>query len=129
MRPFRSIRGQASNKRGAGILRRCAKLDLGDEDLEELQRYAQYRKARHLYDLMPNPEPAGNGRTEMRSDYYRRMELRAQEVRVDYQLSPLRVGRADMNRIYRHQGIRIDRRHCRLKRLRGAYFNDQYGPR
>jgi Zn-dependent peptidase ImmA (M78 family) len=63
-----------------------------------------------------------------RAEYYRQMRLLAIKVRENYGLTTPRVLRSDMRRIYRDQGIRIDLWPYKMKKLRGAYFNDDDGP-
>lgn len=73
--------------------------------------------------------PVGNGRRRVtRTEYYSRMELLAGEVRDRFGLSPERVTKRDFARIFRAEGVRLDRRRGPFKRLRGAYFNDDLGP-
>jgi hypothetical protein len=59
-----------------------------------------------------------------RADYYRQMRALAVEVRSKYDFATPRVLRSDMRRIYREEGIRIDLWPYKMKKLRGAYFND-----
>lgn len=64
--------------------------------------------------------------------YYEKMKTLAREVRSQYGLTTPRVLRADLRRIYRDQGIKIDLwplPGCRtkFKKLRGAYFADDLG--
>lgn len=63
-----------------------------------------------------------------RADYYRQMRALAVEVRSKYDFATPRVLRSDMRRIYREEGIRIDLWPYKMKKLRGAYFNDDDGP-
>lgn len=63
-----------------------------------------------------------------RTEYYSRMEFLAGEVRDRFGLSPERVTKRDFARIFRAEGVRLDRWRGPLKRLRGAYFNDDLGP-
>lgn len=63
-----------------------------------------------------------------RSDYYRQMRNLALETRAKYALTSSRVLKSDMRRIYKDQGIHIDLWPYKLKKLRGAYFNDEGGP-
>lgn len=60
--------------------------------------------------------------------YYRQMRALAVEVRSKYDFATPRVLRSDMRRIYRAEGIRIDLWPYKMKKLRGAYFNDDDGP-
>jgi len=52
------------------------------------------------------------------------MRLLAGQVRGQYDLQTPRVLKSDLRRIYRDQGIHIDLWPYKLKKLRGAYFND-----
>jgi len=52
----------------------------------------------------------------------------ALETRAKYALTSPRVLKSDMRRIYKDQGIHIDLWPYKLKKLRGAYFNDEGGP-
>lgn len=63
-----------------------------------------------------------------RTEYYQRMKGLAGETRAKHGLNSCRVTRSDLRRIYKAEGIRIDKWPHRLKGLRGAYFNDQLGP-
>jgi Zn-dependent peptidase ImmA (M78 family) len=63
-----------------------------------------------------------------RSDYYEEMKLLARSIRGQYGLISPRVLRSDLRRIYRDRGIRIDLWPHKLRKLRGAYFNDDLGP-
>lgn len=75
------------------------------------------------------PRLVGNGRDRVtRTEYYSRMEFLAGEVRDRFGLSPERVTKRDFARIFRAEGVRLDRWRGPLKRLRGAYFNDDLGP-
>jgi len=56
------------------------------------------------------------------------MRVLALETRAKYALTTARVLKSDMRRIYKDQGIHIDLWPYRLKKLRGAYFNDETGP-
>lgn len=51
----------------------------------------------------------------------------AVEVRAKYGFATPRVLRSDLRRIYRDEGIRIDLWPYKMKKLRGAYFNDADG--
>jgi len=62
-----------------------------------------------------------------RSSYYKDLQALAREVRSTYGLTSPRVTRSDLRRIYRDQGIRIDLWPHKLRKLRGAYFNDEQG--
>lgn len=63
-----------------------------------------------------------------RYEYYQELKARARDLRARYSLTSPRVLRSDMRRIYRAEGIRIDLWRHRLRGLRGAYFNDEFGP-
>jgi Zn-dependent peptidase ImmA (M78 family) len=56
------------------------------------------------------------------------MRILAGTVRGQYGLQTARVLKSDLRRIYKDQGIRIDLWPYKLKKLRGAYFNDENGP-
>lgn len=62
------------------------------------------------------------------SPYYEDLKALARDVRANYDLCTPRVLKSDIRRIYRDQGIRIDLWPHKLKQLRGAYFNDDFGP-
>lgn len=51
----------------------------------------------------------------------------AREQRKKYAISGPRVLRNDMRRIFREEGIRIDYWDRPMKKIRGAYFNDDIG--
>jgi Zn-dependent peptidase ImmA (M78 family) len=55
------------------------------------------------------------------------MRLLADQVREQYGLKTPRVLKSDLRRIYKDQGIHIDLWRYKLKKLRGAYFNDAHG--
>lgn len=63
-----------------------------------------------------------------RSQYYEGLKERARRVRAAYGLVTPRVQRSDLRRIFRDCGVRIDFWHHRFKSLRGAYFDDEFGP-
>lgn len=63
-----------------------------------------------------------------RTAYYNEMKKLARETREKYGLKTPRVKRSDLRVIYRDQGIRIDLWPHRLREVRGAYFNDEFGP-
>ena len=63
-----------------------------------------------------------------RSEYYQQLKKLARDTRAQFNLSSPRVLRSDLRRIYSAEGIRIDLWPHKLKRLRGAYFNDELGP-
>ena len=62
-----------------------------------------------------------------RSEYYRQMRLLAGQIRDQYGLQTPRVLKSDLRRIYKDQGIHIDLWPYKLRKLRGAYFNDAEG--
>jgi hypothetical protein len=49
-------------------------------------------------------------------------------VRARFGLTSPRVLRSDLRRIYRAEGIQIDLWPHKLRKLRGAYINDEFGP-
>jgi Zn-dependent peptidase ImmA (M78 family) len=55
------------------------------------------------------------------------MRLLAAQVRDQYGLQTARVLKSDLRLIYSDQGIHIDLWRYKLKKLRGAYFNDENG--
>jgi len=55
------------------------------------------------------------------------MRLLAVQVRDQYGLQTSRVLKSDLRRIYKDQGIHIDLWPYKMKKLRGAYFNDENG--
>lgn len=63
-----------------------------------------------------------------RTEYYEAMKARAREVRAQFGLTSYCVQRSDMRRIYAALGIRIVKWPHKLRKLRGAYFNDDLGP-
>lgn len=63
-----------------------------------------------------------------RAQYYEEMKELARRTRQDYGLHGSRVLRSDLRRIYADQGVRIDLWKPNLRKLRGAYFNDELGP-
>src|SRR5579863_10017727 len=63
-----------------------------------------------------------------RSEYYAQLKELARATRARFGLTSPRVLRSDLRRIYRAEGIRIDLWPYRLKKLRGAYVNDEFGP-
>lgn len=63
-----------------------------------------------------------------RSSYYKELQALAREVRNTYGLTSPRVLRSDLRRIYQDQRIKIDLWPHKLRKLRGAYFNDEHGP-
>ena len=63
-----------------------------------------------------------------RSQYYNDLKQLAREVRGQYGLDSPRVLRSDLRRIYKDKGIQIDLWPRKLRKLRGAYFNDELGP-
>lgn len=63
----------------------------------------------------------------MKSGYYEDLKLLARNVRQDYGLDGPRVLKTDLKRIYKDKGIKLDYWPYPLKKLRGAYFNDNHG--
>jgi Zn-dependent peptidase ImmA (M78 family) len=63
-----------------------------------------------------------------RSEYYESLKELARETRSRYGLTTPRVLRSDLRRIYRTEGIGIFKCPVKLKRLRGAYIDDESGP-
>ncbi len=62
-----------------------------------------------------------------RFSYYQHLKALAREVRVKYGLTSPRVRRSDLRTIYRAEGITIDFWPNRLKGVRCAYLNDEFG--
>lgn len=62
-----------------------------------------------------------------RSEYYEKLKQLARETRARFDIASPRVLRSDLRRIYRCEGIRIDLWPHKLRNLRGAYINDEYG--
>jgi hypothetical protein len=64
-----------------------------------------------------------------RWQYYEEMKALGRDIRAtpEYRLQGTRVGLSDLRRVYKDQGIRIDLWPFPLKKLRGAYFNDENG--
>jgi Zn-dependent peptidase ImmA (M78 family) len=56
------------------------------------------------------------------------MRALADSIRDQYGLQTARVLKSDLRRIYKDQKVRIDLWPYKLKKLRGAYFNDESGP-
>jgi Zn-dependent peptidase ImmA (M78 family) len=63
-----------------------------------------------------------------RSEYYAQLKELARATRARFGLTSPRVLRSDLRRIYRAEGIRIDLWPHKLRKLRGAYINDELGP-
>lgn len=63
-----------------------------------------------------------------RSAYYDEMKELARSMRAKYNLTTSRVQKSHLRAIYRDQGIHIDLWPHRLREVRGAYFNDEFGP-
>jgi Zn-dependent peptidase ImmA (M78 family) len=55
------------------------------------------------------------------------MRMLAGQIRDRYGLQTARVLKSDLRRIYKDQGIHVDLWPYKLKKLRGAYFNDENG--
>lgn len=60
--------------------------------------------------------------------YYEKMKALARQVRLEHGLNTFRVLRSDLRRLYRAYGIHIDLWPHKFKNLRGAYFDDEFGP-
>jgi Zn-dependent peptidase ImmA (M78 family) len=63
-----------------------------------------------------------------RGAYYNEMKELARATRAQYGLTTPRVQKSQLRAIYRDQGIRIDLWPHKLRSIRGAYFNDVFGP-
>jgi Zn-dependent peptidase ImmA (M78 family) len=63
-----------------------------------------------------------------RSEYYAWLKELARTTRARFGLTSPRVLRSDLRRIYSVEGIRIDLWPYKLRKLRGAYLNDELGP-
>jgi Zn-dependent peptidase ImmA (M78 family) len=63
-----------------------------------------------------------------RSEYYKKLKDLAGEVRETYCVQTDRFGLAEMRRIYRAEGIRIDMRTLTGRKIRAAYFCDSDDP-
>jgi Zn-dependent peptidase ImmA (M78 family) len=63
-----------------------------------------------------------------RSEYYAWLKELARTTRARFGLISPRVLRSDLRRIYSAEGIRIDLWPYKLRKLRGAYMNDELGP-
>jgi Zn-dependent peptidase ImmA (M78 family) len=63
-----------------------------------------------------------------RSAYYELLKGKAREIRAEFGLTSPQVRLSDLRRIYKAYGIRIDLWPYRLKKVRGAYFPDEFGP-
>jgi hypothetical protein len=63
-----------------------------------------------------------------RSDYYNEMRALARSTRATYGLVTPRVQKSQLRNIYRDQGIHIDLWPHKMREVRGAYFNDEFGP-
>ena len=63
-----------------------------------------------------------------RSAYYNEMKELARAMRAKYNLTTPRVQKSHLRKIYRDEGIHIDLWPHRLREVRGAYFNDEFGP-
>jgi Zn-dependent peptidase ImmA (M78 family) len=55
------------------------------------------------------------------------MRMLAGQIRDRYGLQTARVLKSDLRRIYKDQGIHVGLWPYKLKKLRGAYFNDENG--
>jgi Zn-dependent peptidase ImmA (M78 family) len=56
------------------------------------------------------------------------MKARANDIRTRYELDSPRVLRSDLRRIFKDQGVQVDLWPHKLKKVRGAYLNDDLGP-
>ncbi len=63
----------------------------------------------------------------IRQQYYEKMKVLAREERSRFGLSTPRVLRSHLRKIYSAYGIRIDVWPFKLRKVRGAYFNDANG--
>jgi Zn-dependent peptidase ImmA (M78 family) len=63
-----------------------------------------------------------------RSEYYESLKALARETRSRFGFTSPRVLRSDLRRIYSAERIRIDLWPYKLRKLRGAYINDDLGP-
>lgn len=63
----------------------------------------------------------------IRQQYYEKMKVLAREERSKFGLTTPRVLRSHLRKIYSEYGIRIDVWPFKLRKIRGAYFNDTYG--
>lgn len=63
-----------------------------------------------------------------RNDYYESLKILARKRRELYGISGPRALKSDFKRIFKAEGIRLDYWRGPLKKLRGAYFNDDFGP-
>ena len=63
----------------------------------------------------------------MRFEYYEKMKSLARETREAHGIAGPRVLRSNMKKIFKAEGIQLDYWAGPLKRIRGAYFNDQHG--
>jgi hypothetical protein len=64
-----------------------------------------------------------------RSEYYKEMQALARDTRAVYGLTSPRVMKSDLRRIFKDQGVRVDIWSPKMRQLRGAYFNDDAGPK
>jgi Zn-dependent peptidase ImmA (M78 family) len=62
-----------------------------------------------------------------RAAYYHDMKAIARATRTQYGLTSPRVQKSHLRAIYRDKGIRIDLWPHKLRSIRGAYFNDEFG--
>jgi len=61
-----------------------------------------------------------------RWEYYEGLKALARQIRAEFNLASPKVGKADLRRIYKAYGIRIDRLSL-ARNILGAYFNDENG--
>lgn len=57
-----------------------------------------------------------------RGDYYEQMRARARDLRSQYEIRTEALGLREVLRIYRDQGIQLDRWTPKLRKVRAAYF-------
>lgn len=63
-----------------------------------------------------------------RSSYYEELKILARRIRAEHGLVTSKVTLTDMRRIYKSYGIKIKLWHGPLKKVRGAFVNDDLGP-
>jgi Zn-dependent peptidase ImmA (M78 family) len=70
---------------------------------------------------------AGSAKAMNSAAYYARMQSEAAAARTRYGITDVRVGLADLRRIYSKEKIKIDLSDTLSNRIRGAYFYDELG--